>query len=136
VLIRPAAEQDLTAILEIQSAAPEAAQWNPADYLRYECLVAEKEGLVVGFSVARQVADGEWEILNLAVATAFRRQSVGRRLLGHLLERYRGEIFLEVRESNAAARHLYEQAGFRTITKRLQYYSNPVESGIVMHLYS
>ena len=136
MLIRPAAEQDLTAIQEIQSAAPEASQWNPADYLDYECLIAEEEGLVVGFLVARQVADGEWEILNLAVAPAFRRRGIGRGMLDHLLGRHYGDVFLEVRESNTAARKLYEQAGFCTITKRLQYYTNPVEPGIVMKLYS
>ncbi len=123
-------------ILEIQSAAPEASQWNPRDYLSYECRVAVEGGEVRGFSVARQVADGEWEVLNLAVAAAFRRRGIGRQLLKNLLEGRRGEFFLEVRESNSAAREFYEQAGFRAITKRLQYYANPVETAIVMKLYS
>jgi ribosomal-protein-alanine N-acetyltransferase len=136
VLIRSACDRDLTAILEIQSGAPEASQWDPGDYLIYDCRVAEESGAVVGFSLARRVADEEWEVLNLAVAAAFRRRGIGRRLLGDLLERRRGEFFLEVRESNRAARELYERAGFRTITKRLQYYANPVETAIVMKLYS
>jgi ribosomal-protein-alanine N-acetyltransferase len=136
VIIRSAREQDLTAILEIQSAAPEASQWNPPDYLSYECRVAEEGGVVLGFSVARRVAVEEWEVLNLAVRPAFRRQGIGRRLLLDLLDRSRGELFLEVRESNTAAREFYEKIGFRTITKRLQYYTNPVETGIVMKLHS
>jgi ribosomal protein S18 acetylase RimI-like enzyme len=34
------------------------------------------------------------------------------------------------------ARQFYEYAGFRVITRRLQYYSNPEESAIVMKLLS
>jgi ribosomal-protein-alanine N-acetyltransferase len=136
VIIRPAREQDLAAILEIQSGAPEASHWNPRDYLSHECRVAEEDGAVVGFSVARRVADRDWEVLNLAVAAAFRRRGIGRRLVRDLLDGRGGEFFLEVRESNTAARELYQQSGFRMITKRLQYYANPVETAIVMKLYS
>lgn len=134
--VRSASEEDLSAIAAIQEGAPEAAHWNPRDYLAYECRVAEQEAMVVGFLVARKVADREIEILNIAVAPDFRRQGVGRRLLDDILSHHRGECFLEVRESNVAARRFYEKAGFQTITRRLQYYSNPVEAAIVMKLYS
>lgn len=136
MIIRAAGERDLAAILEIQAAAPEASQWAPLDYLQYECMAAEQEGLVVGFLAARPLAEGEWEILNLAVAPAHRKRGIARRLLNDLLERHVGEFFLEVRQSNLAARRLYSQAGFKMITQRLQYYSNPVEPAIVMKLYS
>ena len=136
MVIRAASEQDLPAIAAIQSAAPEASQWSPRDYLTYECRVAEVETGVVGFLVARGVADHEWEILNLAVAPEVRRQGIGRQLLGDILARHSGEFFLEVRESNMPARQFYEYAGFRVITRRLQYYSNPEESAIVMKLLS
>ena len=135
MVIRAASEQDLPAIAEIQSAAPEASQWNPGDYLTFECLVAEREGTVVGFLVARPMA-GECEILNLAIAPGVRRRGIGRQLLGDLLQRHPGEFFLEVRESNEAARQFYHRFGFRLITKRVQYYANPVESAIVMKLFS
>jgi [ribosomal protein S18]-alanine N-acetyltransferase len=136
VVIRAASEQDLPAIADIQSAAPEASQWNPCDYLTYECRVAEEGSAVVGFIVARPVAGREWEILNLAVDPRMRRQGIGRQLLGDILARHTGQFFLEVRESNIPARQFYEYAGFRAITKRLQYYCNPVESAIVMKLLS
>jgi len=136
VVIRAASEQDLPAIADIQSAVPEASQWNPCDYLTYECRVAEEGGAVVGFIVARPVAGREWEILNLAVAPRVRRQGIGRQLLGDVLARHAGDFFLEVRESNIPARQFYEYVGFRAITKRLQYYCNPVESAIVMKLLS
>jgi ribosomal-protein-alanine N-acetyltransferase len=136
VVIRAASEQDLPAIADIQSAAPEASQWTPRDYLTYECRIAEEGSAVVGFIVARPVDSREWEILNLAVASRVRRQGIGRQLLGDTLARHPGEFFLEVRESNIPARRFYEYAGFRAITKRLQYYCNPVEAAIVMKLLS
>lgn len=134
--IRAATEADIPDIAAIQSAAPEAAQWNPGDYLSYECRVAEEGGAVAGFIVSRPVAGQEWEILNLAVPPSSRRQGVARQLLRDVLERHRGEFFLEVRESNAPARTFYEKAGFRLVTRRSQYYSNPVEAAIVMKLFS
>jgi ribosomal-protein-alanine acetyltransferase len=136
VIIRAATEQDLPAISEIQASAPEASQWNPRDYLAHECSVAERDNKVLGFLVVRAVAEGEWEILNLAVAPGVRRQGIGRQLLSDALERHEGECFLEVRESNEPARRFYERLGFKTVTERLQYYSNPPETAIVMKLYS
>ncbi len=40
--------------------------------------------------------------------------------------------FLEVRESNAAARGLYGSRGFREIGRRKNYYRRPVEDALVM----
>ena len=136
MVIRAASEQDLPAIADIQSAAPEASQWNPRDYLIYECRVAEAESTVGGFIVVRPVAEREWEILNLAVAPGERRRGIGRQLLSDIVTRHAGEFFLEVRESNTPARQFYEYAGFRAITRRLQYYRDPVETAIVMKLFS
>jgi ribosomal-protein-alanine N-acetyltransferase len=136
VIIRAATEQDLPAISEIQTSAPDASQWNPRDYLAYECWVAERDNLVLGFLVVRAIDEREWEILNLAVATGVRRQGIGRQLLSDALKRHTGECFLEVRESNEPAWRFYERLGFKTVTKRLQYYSNPPETAIVMRLYS
>ena len=134
--IRPVCERDLAGIAEIQAAAPEASQWSPRDYLGYECRVAEQAGRVVGFLVSRRLDARESEILNLAVAPDARRLGIGRGLVGAFLEGHPGEVYLEVRESNLAARRFYERLGFALMTKRLRYYSNPVESAIVMKLYS
>lgn len=134
--IRPACEQDLPAIAEIQSGAPDASQWNPRDYLAFDCRVAIAEDSVAGFVVARSVAEGEWEILNLAVRLSNRRQGIGRQLLGDILALGPGEFFLEVRESNVAARAFYEHLGFEVVTKRLRYYPDSGESAIVMKFHS
>jgi ribosomal-protein-alanine acetyltransferase len=136
IVVRDATEADLPAISEIQASAPEASQWNPRDYLAYECRVAEQDNLVLGFLVRRAVAEREWEILNLAVAPNVRRQGIGRQLLSDMLARHAGEFFLEVRESNESARRFYARMGFKMVTKRLQYYANPPDAAIVMKLYS
>ena len=104
-MIRRAATADLPAIREIQNASPDAAQWDPGGY---EVYVADVDGRVVGFLVSRAVAAEEFEILNLAVAPEYRRRGVGRELLGALLQNVRGDVFLEVRESNQAARKFYQ----------------------------
>jgi ribosomal-protein-alanine N-acetyltransferase len=132
VIVRAASEADLL----IQASAPEASQWDPRDYLGYQCRVAERGSSVVGFVVTRVVAEREQEILNLAVAPDARRQGIGRQLLSDILERNPGDFFLEVRESNRSARQFYERFGFKVVTVRLQYYSNPPDSAIVMKLHS
>lgn len=136
MIVRAATEADLPAISEIQASAPQASQWNPRDYLAYECWIAERDSLVLGFLVVRAVADQEWEILNLAVAPNVRGQGIGRQLLSDMLARRAGEFFLEVRESNESARRFYARMGFKMVTKRLQYYANLPDAAIVMKLYS
>jgi ribosomal-protein-alanine N-acetyltransferase len=92
---------------------------------------------VAGYVVALDAAD-EGEILNLAVAPEGRRHGVGRRLveavLSRLSEKGVHHVFLEVRESNAPARSLYESHGFREVGRRRGYYRRPVEDAIVLRL--
>jgi ribosomal-protein-alanine N-acetyltransferase len=102
-------------------------------------VVAEIQGEIVGFLVSREIFAGsldappEREILNLAVRMRFRRQGIAGVLLGHELSR--GAIFyLEVRESNTAARALYSKFGFRVINRRTGYYRDPPETAIVMKM--
>ena len=130
--LRSATAADLAAITQIQDAAPEASQWDPASYLDHVCTVAEEGGAVAGFFVYRETGAGEYEILNLAVHPAVRRLGVARKLLIHALEPGLGRWFLEVRASNIAAICLYESVGFRQAGTRPGYYRNPSEPAIVM----
>ena len=90
---------------------------------------------LLGYVGTRRVLD-EWEIVNVAVDPAFRREHLGSRLLEAVLGEARAQgakqVFLEVRESNAPARGLYEKYGFRPIARRKHYYDHPVENAIVM----
>ena len=99
-------------------------------------LVAGDGGAVAGYGCAVSVAD-EAEILNLAVDGGMRRRGVGRELLGRLVkavsDRGARRIYLEVRESNAAARALYSSFGFAEVGARRNYYRLPVEDAILMY---
>lgn len=128
-MIRAGTAADLARIEAIQNVSPEAARWTVSDYLYYSFAVAEIDGAIAGFAVWRGVDVDEWELLNLAVDPAFRSRGIGRALIDMLPA---GRVFLEVRESNAAARRLYEHCGFVTLGKRRKYYQHPAEDGIVM----
>jgi ribosomal protein S18 acetylase RimI-like enzyme len=136
ISIRPVSRDDLSAIAAIQTASPEAARWDPERYLEQDCLVALVQGSVAGFLVSRQTAPGEREILNLAVDPSRRRCGIARRLLEQVLMAPDTTWFLEVRESNLAARKLYEALGFQSSGRREEYYEHPPEAAIVMRFLS
>lgn len=128
--IREGTRADCGALQPILEQCPEAAQWLPEGY---DFLVAENGESLAGFLVWRHTAPDEIEILNLAVAPGFRRQGIARALLAAVPK---GDVFLEVRESNVAARELYLTAGFHEAGLRQGYYENPSEGAIVMRLQS
>ena len=134
--IRPAQPADLDQITAIQAGSSEASQWQARDYLAFDCQVALLDGRIAGFVVSRPVGDREREILNVAVHPDVRRQHVATALLRAELARCPGAHFLEVRESNAAARSLYRGLGFEEVGARPAYYENPPETGIVMRIFS
>jgi ribosomal-protein-alanine N-acetyltransferase len=136
ITIRPATESDLDEIWNIQSQAGQAAHWRPADYLSHICLIAMIGGRTAGFAVARRTAPDELEILNIAVDPRFRRRGVARKLIQEVLAGFEGTVFLEVRQSNAAARKLYHSLGFETMAVRKEYYSDSGEAAIVMKFHS
>jgi len=135
-VIRRGQTEDFAEIAAIQAASPEAAQWETADYGRYDLWVAICDDRIGGFLVARPLGEGESEILNLAVSPEFRRKGLGRALLSTLIAGYRGSIFLEVRESNLAARNLYKSMEFQEISSRRGYYDFPQETAIVLKFHS
>jgi [ribosomal protein S18]-alanine N-acetyltransferase len=90
---------------------------------------------VLAFVDFWHVAD-EIHLLNLATDVPARRQGHGRRLMRALLEYARRHAVavatLELRESNLAARRLYESLGFRPIDVRARYYADNGEDAVVM----
>src|SRR4029077_17387402 len=144
VRVRPTTEADLARLVEIAAHSVTAAQWNQAEYAKLfapaamqsrATLVIEDSGDMVGFIVGKQI-DQEWEIENIAVTGDARRRGLGTRLLGEFLDlvRDRGgrEIFLEVRESNHAARALYEKWAFVEAGRRKMYYLDPPEDALIL----
>lgn len=64
------------------------------------------------------------------------KKGYARQLLRFLLDREKQagtyNVYLEVRTSNLAARHLYQSEKFRELGKRKSYYHDPVEDAIIM----
>ena len=135
-VIRRGGPGDLVQVDVIQAASPEAAQWDAADYLRYDFRVSVRGIRVEGFLVSRALAEGETELLNLAVAPEFRRRGVARKLVESLLAESSGVVYLEVRESNRVARKFYNHMGFQELSSRSGYYQAPPEAAIVMKFHS
>ena len=113
--IRPATATDLPAMMAQEKRAATAAHWSGEQYQalfrgsdpgRVALVIQEESGLQ-GFVMARVLGE-EWEIENIAIAGPARRRGLGTRLLGELLDLARAQgaaaVFLEVRESNQAAR--------------------------------
>ena len=98
-------------------------------------LVCVEEERLLGYVWCRFVLD-EGEIGNVATAPEERRRGVAAALLSALFaeaeRRDAAQLGLEVRESNRAARSLYEKTGFLTVGKRKNYYEKPVEDAILM----
>lgn len=145
--------RDIPEIVRLERASETAAHWSEA---QYESLFAVSEGpgsrlgliaeknapsdapagssKVLAFLVARAIA-GEWELENVVVDIEARGNGIGTRLIQELLARVQraggNSIFLEVRETNVAARALYEKLGFRCTGRRKSYYNNPIEDAIL-----
>ena len=143
--VRAATVADLPAIMELEKRAATAAHWSAAQYEALLCasdaervaLIVEENAQLQGFVIARVMAE-EWEIENIAVAGTARRRGLGTRLLSELLdiarERSVKALFLEVRESNHAARALYEKWAFLESGRRRRYYQEPDEDAILYRI--
>lgn len=143
VALRPAAASDVDAVVEIERASFS----DPWSQRSFEALLRDarviftvaalQDGTVAGYVVAWFVAD-EGEIANLAVAPAARRRSVGATLLDATIRlarsRHVTSLYLEVRDSNVAARALYASRGFVEVGRRRRYYRRPEEDALVLRL--
>jgi ribosomal protein S18 acetylase RimI-like enzyme len=144
-------------MIELEQKCPTAAHWTQRQYhvaLRTDdsggsqrlVLVVDRNSETGRVSEARETPEllaflvahhlgPEWELENLVVAPTARRKGLGARLVGVLLSHAReagsGHVFLEVRESNQAARILYEKSGFEETGRRSGYYLDPLEDAIL-----
>ena len=149
--IRKATVDDIPLMIELDRTSATSAHWTEPQYrglLSPERLVLVasndeaphapviKENLL-GFIVALHIAP-DWELENIVVLLGARRMGIGKRLLDALLASARKTnseaVFLEVRESNEAARLFYEKSGFIQSGRRKSYYSNPLEDAVLYRL--
>jgi len=93
--------------------------------------------LVIGFAGFWTILD-EAHIISIAVRKAYLSQGIGQGLLLSVIDMasklHNRMVTLEVRESNMAARRLYEKFGFVVVGKRPGYYSDNQEDAILMSL--
>lgn len=98
-------------------------------------LVALDGDRLAGYAGSQTVLD-EADVMNVAVAPAYRRQGVARRLLTGLQAALARQgvrsLTLEVRASNAAAIALYASLGFVQVGRRPHYYSKPKEDALIL----
>jgi [ribosomal protein S18]-alanine N-acetyltransferase len=78
----------------------------------------------------------ELHINTIGVDMRYRRQGLATHLMRHVMaeaaRRGARRATLEVRESNAAARRLYERLGYRVAAVRRGYYSQPEEDALIL----
>lgn len=142
VTLRQARPRDLTdvAALERQcyadpwpAAAFTALPGNPRVF--FAVARRASSGHVAGYVIAWYVLD-EGELANLAVAPGERRRGIGRVLLeaviADALQRNVRDLYLEVRQSNTAARQLYAAHEFEEVGRRKAYYRSPVEDALIL----
>ncbi len=140
--IAPAVRADLPAVADIERRSFS----DPWSVAAFEGMIGRREvyfavwredagAPVLGYVVAIFAGD-EGEIGNLAVAEAGRGRGIGAELVGAAVgeaeRRGTAELFLEVRESNAAARRLYGARAFEEVGRRRGYYRRPVEDALIL----
>ncbi len=140
IVIRPAHPADLARVVEIERASFSdpwtlGAFRSALEQERLNFHVALGDGKVVGYAVSWCVID-EAELANLAVLPGLRGRRIGSALLDRAMDdaRLAGCVVmhLEVRDSNAAARALYESRGFGMVGRRKGYYRAPVEDALIL----
>jgi ribosomal-protein-alanine N-acetyltransferase len=142
VVTRASALDDLTDVEALQRRAftnpwgPEALRWElqNTDVARLY-LMRAPDGTLAAYCACWMIFD-ELHINSLAVAFELRRRGLARRLLRDV---FRDSIAdgarsatLEVRQSNAAARALYEGLGFHVEAVRRDYYQEPREDALIL----
>ena len=140
MIIRPMVETDLPQVEMIEKSCF-SLPWSEKSFRDASMapdniyLVCETEGMIAGYCGLWTVL-GEGNITNMAVDSRFRKQGIGAALMREMERRGREQsvdiFFLEVRESNKAARSLYEKMGYRDIGRRKRFYERPVEDAVVM----
>ncbi len=135
---------DLDTVLAIEAASYSFA-WSRGNFIDslaagHRCeLRLDPAGRCLGYCVAMHGYE-EMHLLNITVAPAHRRQGHARAMLLRLADdaRARGDrkLWLEVRQSNVDARHLYEALGFEAVGLRRGYYpaAQGREDALVMSL--
>lgn len=143
--IQPIQDADFPQLFTIETAA-HAVPWsigtlknNQGDnYLNFKI---QQQNQIIGFCICQCVLD-EATLFNIAIDPAFQGKGFGKKLLQYLMQQLITHkiqtLWLEVRESNQKAQHLYQTLGFNEVSVRKNYYPLPHggrENAIIMACY-
>jgi len=132
--IRLMTQFDLPPVMAIENEAYEFP-WTTgimSDCLKcgYHCYVYEVDCEVRGYLIFSTVLD-EMHLLNICIAPVYQNKGYGNQFIQWLINFARNNgiktLYLEVRVSNQAAIHLYQNLGFNEIGLRPDYY--PLKNG-------
>jgi [ribosomal protein S18]-alanine N-acetyltransferase len=141
VELRTLAEEDLDGVERVERESyptPWSRAMFAAELVKPSslCLGAfAADGELVGYLIVSRYVDA-WHVMNVAVATGYRRRGVASALLERLFsitvdDAQRGYT-LEVRVSNLDAMRLYERLGFEQRGVRRGYYTDNREDALIM----
>ncbi|AWX15411.1 ribosomal-protein-alanine N-acetyltransferase [Mergibacter septicus] len=143
--ITPLTLNDLPIILQIEQSS-QVIPWRLQSFQeccteQYINLKLTKNQEIIGYCICHHLLD-EATLFNIAISPNFQAKGYGRLLLQYLNQQLQAKgcstLWLEVRESNLAAQHLYQTIGFQTLTVRKEYYRTPDngrENAVIMAYY-
>ena len=140
IFIRPMTKDDLHKVVETEKLCF-ADPWSEQSFVEgmnneyQKYFVALSDNDIVGYVALFHIFE-EGEILNIATKPTQRKKGIASKLLEYSFEFLKGlgvtRVTLEVRKSNTNAQSLYTKYGFNPISVRRNYYTFPLEDGIVM----
>ncbi len=139
--IAPATIADVSTLVRLECECF-AEPWSPATLAtaledeRYVVLLACEDGGIPGYVLGWNVGE-EGELARVGVLASRRGQGIAQELMAAMLAAFASRgveaIFLEVRESNIAARRLYAKCNFVEVGERRNYYAD-AETALVMRV--
>lgn len=140
IVVRIMTKEDIEQVVVIEEEAF-SSPWSAKGFeesleLKYSRFyVVVVDGEVAGYIGTYFIGD-EVDITNIAVSQNYRRKGLADKLIEAVLM-YSDDIEatainLEVRPSNIPARSLYKKYGFEELGVRKNFYTKPVEDGIIM----
>ncbi len=141
IIIRKFEPEDFPCVIDIERQV--FNEHDPYFYMQFyeTCsdgfIVAEMNGMVIGYVVGFLAKEGTGRVFSLAVHPAYQGRGAGSALLKELAGIFRNlgavEIILEVRSGNIRARKFYEKHGFYQ-TGIVEKYYNDGENACLMRL--
>jgi ribosomal protein S18 acetylase RimI-like enzyme len=131
-IIRDGVSADHAQASEIQRAAFGHLHWPFGDEPFKVAELPEAE--MMAYLMWRWTFTGEFEIISIATHPKHQRKGVASALIHDFCLTHRGDVFLEVEETNHGAIALYEWQGFEKTGVRHVYYENTTNGAVVMNL--